>query len=303
MKKDFLHINNFSVTELKLLIKRALTLKKTKKPPAVLKGKVLGMIFAKESTRTRISFEVAMLKLGGHAIYLGQQSTQISRGESYADTGRVLSRYLDALVVRTYEQRDIEELAKYSTIPIINGLTDLHHPCQVLTDLVTLVEADKKLENTKICYIGDGNNMTNSWIEAALTLGLTLNIACPKGYEPDSLLLEKIKKHSHILFTHDPEEAIKNADVINTDTWFSMGQEISETKKESFKPFQINTCLLKQAHPQAIVLHCLPAHRGEEITDEVIDGPQSMVFEQAANRLYTQMALLEYLVGKKRRMK
>ena len=161
----------------------------------------------------------------------------------------------------------------------------------------------KKLENTKICYIGDGNNMTNSWIEAALTLGLTLNIACPKGYEPDSLLLEKIKKHSHILFTHDPEEAIKNADVINTDTWFSMGQEISETKKESFKPFQINTCLLKQAHPQAIVLHCLPAHRGEEITDEVIDGPQSMVFEQAANRLYTQMALLEYLVGKKRRMK
>src|SRR3990167_5479228 len=225
MKKDFLHINNFSVTELKLLIKRALTLKKTKKPPAVLKGKVLGMIFAKESTRTRISFEVAMLKLGGHAIYLGQQSTQISRGESYADTGRVLSRYLD--------------------------------------DLVTLVEADKKLENTKICYIGDGNNMTNSWIEAALTLGLTLNIACPKGYEPDSLLLEKIKKHSHILFTHDPEEAIKNADVINTDTWFSMGQEISETKKESFKPFQINTCLLKQAHPQAIVLHCLPAHRGE----------------------------------------
>lgn len=304
MKKDFLNINNLAATQLKTLIKRALVLKKTRNPPPVLKGKVLGMIFAKESTRTRISFEVAMLKLGGHAIYLGQQSTQISRGESYADTARVLSRYLDALVVRTYGQRDVEELAKYSTIPVINGLTDLHHPCQVLTDLVTLVEAGKKLENAKICYIGDGNNMTNSWIEAALTLGLKLKIACPKGYEPDTGLLEKIKNHSHILFTNNPEEALHGAEVINTDTWFSMGQEMSETKKESFAPFQINARLLREAHAKAIVLHCLPAHRGEEITDEVIDGPQSMVFEQAANRLYTQMALLEYLVGKnKRRIK
>lgn len=298
MKRDYLTFEDLSAAEVHALLARARELKRLgKKSPKSLEGQVLGLIFEKESTRTRISFEVAAHRLGAQPIYLSQQSSQLSRGETYSDTARVLSRYLDGLVLRTYSQEGLEELAQHAAIPVINGLTDLHHPCQILADLLTILEKKGDLRNQRIVYLGDGNNMANTWIEAALLLDLTLTVACPKGFFPSKEILARIKNHSKIKVTADPLGGIKDADVINTDTWFSMGQKVSAAKRKKFKNFQVNTNLLKKAAPGAIVLHCLPAHRGEEISDEVLDGSQSVVFDEAENRLHVQMALLEKLMG------
>lgn len=298
MKKDFLTIADLKPDEILGIIKRAIALKKDKNCKSALKGKVLGLVFEKESTRTRISFEVAMARLGGTAIYISPQSSQLSRGESYIDTARVLSRYLDVVVLRTFSQKNVEEFAANATIPVINGLTDLCHPCQVLSDLMTIYEKKGELKKLKIAYVGDGNNMAYSWIEAALLLGLSLRMACPTGYWPEGDIVSRIPKSSSVKLTENPVEAVKDCDVINTDTWFSMGQKAVTDKKKAFKSFQVNKELVGNASSDAIILHCLPAHRGEEITDEVMDGPQSVILEQAENRLYVQMALLEALMGK-----
>ncbi len=297
MTKNLLTLNDLTPRELTSLLKRALEMKKKRssvKP--VLKGKILGLIFEKSSTRTRVSFEAAMVRLGGSSIYLDKQASQLGRGETYADTARVLSRYLNGLVLRAYAQSDLEELAAHAPIPVINGLTDEFHPCQVMADLLTLLEFKKDLKKIKVAYVGDGNNMANTWIQAAMILGFDLRLGCPQGYGPDKTLMAESKQFKNILITDDPIEAVAGCDAINTDTWFSMGQEVSDEKRNVFKKFQVNQKLVSHAHPKAIVLHCLPAHRGEEITDEVMDGPQSVIFDEAENRLHVQMALLEKLL-------
>lgn len=304
MTRHFLTIWDISEEEIWALIERAQALKQALRGGSLVKtlqGKVLGLLFMKPSTRTRVSFEAGMYYLGGNCIFMTSKETQLSRKEPLSDTARVLSRYIDALVVRTYAHEEVEELARYSSIPVINGLTDLHHPCQVLGDLLTVWEK-KKSFNFPIAWVGDGNNVCHSWIEAALRLGLTLRVATPDGFEPHPSIVEKIKKnagkgHGSVEILRDPVEAVKDAQVVNTDVWTSMGQEAEEARRrEVFKPYQVNRQLLSHAHPDAIVLHCLPAHRGEEITDDVIEGPQSVVFDQAENRMFVQMALLEWLI-------
>ncbi len=262
-------------------------------------GKTLALIFDKPSTRTRVSFEAGMAQLGGASIYLAPGQTQMSRNEPVADTARVLSRYVDGVVIRTFAQEMVEELARHADIPVINGLTDTHHPCQVLSDLLTVREHFQDLAHLKVAWVGDGNNMANSWITAALHLDFTLYLACPKGYEPDTALLQQAQKTGkRVYLTQDPRAAVADVQVINTDVWASMGQEDeAAARREVFKPYQVNAGLLKLARPEAIVLHCLPAHRGEEITAEVLDGPQSRVWDQAENRLHFQKALLEWLLG------
>lgn len=297
MKKDLLSLDDLTQRELQKILKLALAIKKGQKTRTSLKGKMLGLIFEKSSTRTRVSFEAAMFRLGGGSIYLEKQATQMGRGESYADTARVLSRYLDGLVLRAYSQKDLVEMALHAPIPVINGLTDMYHPCQVLADLMTLLELKKDLIKMKVAYVGDGNNMANSWIQAATILGFSLNLACPEGYGPLPELVQRILLKPHIRLTSSPEEAVSGCTAIVTDTWFSMGQEVCSDKKRAFEGFQVNRGLISHAHPQVKVLHCLPAHRGEEITDEVMDGPHSVVFNEAENRLYVQMALLELLLS------
>ena len=260
-----------------------------------LKGKTLGLIFEKESTRTRVSFAVAMAELGGNFLIMEDHSTQLKRGESYADTARVLSTYLHGLAIRTGAQSKLEELSRFASIPIINALSDLTHPCQILADLMTIQEERGSLKNLKVAYVGDGNNMANSWIEAATLLGFNLSVAAPKGFEPEAKVLQKIGVPSagNIALQSKPEAAVQNADVIATDTWFSMGQEADiEIKRRAFEPYQVNEKLLSLAHATAIVLHCLPAHRGEEITDAVMEGPNSRVLQEAENRLHMQKAVL-----------
>ncbi len=296
MKRDLLTLSDLNASELQSLLQRALFFKKNQTCEPILKNKVLGVIFEKSSTRTRVSFEVAMYRLGGKAVVLEGQTIQISRGETYADTAKVLSRYVNALVLRTYSQENLEDLAKNASVPVINGLTDLYHPCQILADLMTILEQKKNLDNLTISYIGDGNNMTNTWIEAALMLPFHLVVSCPPGYGLSKNILNSIKGKTNIEIFTDPIKGVTNSDVVNTDTWFSMGQKVSVAKKKAFKKFQINKKLLSYAKRDALVLHCLPAHRGEEITDEVIDGKQSAVFDEAENRLYVQMALLEFLM-------
>jgi len=304
MKKDLLCITSLDKQEIDELLSLALRLKKEHKEGAThlsLKGKTLGMLFEKPSTRTRVSFEVGMLQMGGHALYMGWRDTQLSREESVEDTARVLSRYLDGIVVRTFAQETIELFASNATIPVINGLTDLEHPCQILSDLMTIVEKKGGYENLTIVYVGDGNNIANSWINASLTLGFNLRLACPRGYEPDGALVEKARSAPlQIQFCDDPAEAVREADIINTDTWVSMGQEDQRREKiEAFKNYQVNSTLLKLAKKDVLVMHCLPAHRGEEITDEVADGEQAIIFDQAENRLHMQKAILEtFLVHK-----
>jgi len=304
MKKDLLCITSLDKQEIDELLSLALRLKKEHKEGAThlsLKGKTLGMLFEKPSTRTRVSFEVGMLQMGGHALYMGWRDTQLSREESVEDTARVLSRYLDGIVVRTFAQETIELFASNATIPVINGLTDLEHPCQILSDLMTIVEKKGGYENLTIVYVGDGNNIANSWINASLTLGFNLRVACPRGYEPDGALVEKARSAPlQIQFCDDPAEAVREADIINTDTWVSMGQEDQRREKiEAFKNYQVNSTLLKLAKKDVLVMHCLPAHRGEEITDEVADGEQAIIFDQAENRLHMQKAILEtFLVHK-----
>jgi ornithine carbamoyltransferase len=302
MKKDLLTILDLSREEIAYLLARAHELKKMhqeRRNHRPLEGKTLAMIFDKPSTRTRVSFEAGMAQLGGTTIYLERSQTQLARAEPLADTARVLSRYVDGLVVRTFAQEMLEELAHHAAIPIINGLTDTHHPCQVLSDLMTVEERFGKSNGLKVAWVGDGNNVANSWITAALRLDFELFLACPRGYEPDQGLLalaQQMKRPVHL--DEDPVWAVSGAQVLNTDVWASMGQEgEAESRKQVFRPYQVNAALMHQAAPEAIVLHCLPAHRGEEITGEVLDGPQSAAWDQAENRLHFQKALLEWLLG------
>ena len=303
MKRDFLSFKDWSRDDLDSILKRAIELKDMQRKGVVyhpLTGKALAMIFEKSSTRTRVSFEVGMFQLGGHAIFMSPRETQIGRGEPVKDTARVLSRYVNGIMIRTFSQEVVEELAGYSTVPVINGLTDLLHPCQIMADLLTVIEKKGTYEGLKMAWIGDGNNMANSWIEAAGKLGFDLTLACPKGYTPDPLILGDAHKITtgKIRLTSDPFEAAKDGDVINTDVWASMGQEEEKKQREvAFKGYQVNTELMKVAQKDAIVLHCLPAHRGEEITEEVIEGPNSMVWDQAENRLHVQKAIMEKLMG------
>lgn len=295
-----LTIADLTKDEIESLLNRAASLKERHKkgiPHMPLKGKTLGLIFEKSSTRTRVSFETAMYHLGGDAIFISHRDSQIGRGEPIKDTARVMSRYVDAIVIRTFGHDTIEEYAKYSTVPVINGLTDLHHPCQVLADIMTVIEK-KGGYSGKAAWIGDGNNMANSWIEAAMRLGFQLTLACPKGYWPDNSILKKAKAgNPGIVVTESVNDAVKDADVLNTDVWASMGQEEeAEARRKAFAGYQINSKVLGLAKKDAIVMHCLPAHRGEEISEEALEGPNSVVWDQAENRLHIQKAILEWLL-------
>jgi ornithine carbamoyltransferase len=263
-----------------------------------LSGKTLGLFFEKPSTRTRVSFEAGMNQLGGQSIFLSVADIQMRRGETVADTARVLSRYLDGLVIRCHEHRTVEEWARNATIPVINGLTDLHHPCQVLSDLFTIREKKRRWKGIKIAYVGDGNNVANSLIEGAAIMGLAISVACPQGYEPDASIVAWARARAErtgvvIEVVQDPYIAVKGADVLYTDVWTSMGRENEEAQRtDALRPYQLNGRLVAAADPDAIVMHCLPAHRGQEITADVLDGPQSVVLDQAENRLHVQKAML-----------
>ena len=302
MTRHLLTILDLSRAEIEQLLARARELKvfhQQGQNPTPLKRKTVAMIFDKPSTRTRVSFEAGINQLGGASIYLAPGQTQMSRNEPVADTARVLSRYVDGVVVRTFAQETVAELARHAAIPVINGLTDTHHPCQVLSDLMTMEERFGDLTGLKVAWVGDGNNMANSWITAAMHLDFALHLACPRGYEPDAGLLAQAQAQgARVFLGQDPQAAVTDAQVINTDVWASMGQEEEAAGRlEVFKPYQVNSELMKKAAPHAIVLHCLPAHRGEEITAAVLDGPQSAVWDQAENRLHFQKALLEWLLG------
>jgi ornithine carbamoyltransferase len=303
-KRDLLSLTNLSRGEIDRLLKRSVELKrKWQRGQAYhpLAGMCLGLIFDKPSTRTRVSFEVAMKQLGGHPLYLDPGTTQIKRGEPIADSARVLSRYLDGIVIRTYDQATVEEWARWSSVPVINGLTDLLHPCQILCDLLTVIEKRGSYEGLKVAYIGDGNNVANTWLQAASLLDFPLALACPEGYQPDGQILAEATRNSRalIMITPFPHEAVEGADVVYTDVWASMGQEKEkEARKKKFKGYQVNSTLLQRAKKGALVMHCLPAHAGEEISAEVLEGPQSVVFDQAENRLHGQKAILEWLLKK-----
>ena len=302
MKKDLLSIYDLDRSDIDAIFSRAARLKELlSKGEAYtpLAGKTLGMIFDKSSTRTRLSFEVGMYQLGGLAIYLNSRDTQLGRGETIADTARIMSRYLNGIMIRTYAQKMVEEFAAYATIPIINGLTDLLHPCQILSDLFTIVEKKGIYEGLKIAYVGDGNNIANSWIDAAIRLPFSLSLACPEGYEPDREILKRGMEEApgRISLHRDPSAAVKNADAVYTDVWTSMGQEVEgEARAKAFMPYQVNSALLSHVAKDVLVMHCLPAHRGEEITGEVIDGVHSVIIDQAENRLHVQKAVLEILL-------
>jgi ornithine carbamoyltransferase len=302
VKQDFLTVFDLSSEALFAVIERAIELKSGKDAGSCpLIGKNIGLLFEKPSTRTRISFEAGIYQLGGNTIFMNPADMQLGRGETIADTAKTLSRYLDGIVIRTFAHAKLNQFADHSTIPVINGLSDIHHPCQVLADVMTIYEKKKTIKGLKIAYIGDGNNVCNSLIEAASLLAFNLTIACPEGFEPDAALLEhaRAQAQSEIIILRDPREAAGMADAVYTDVWVSMGQEQeSDAKKDKFKTYQINSKLLSCSGKDVMVLHCMPAHRGEEITDEVIDGPNSVVFDQAENRLYTQKALMEKLIQK-----
>jgi len=302
MTRHLLTLADFEKDEIELFLERAAALKKRQKKgegrrPLI--GKSLGLLFEKPSTRTRVSFETAMVQLGGSPLFISSKDTQMSRAEPLKDTARVLSRYLDALAIRTFSQDIICELAAFSTIPVINALTDVCHPCQVLSDLLTVIEHKETYRNLKIAWVGDGNNMAQSWINAAATLGFELHLACPKGYFPDEQIVSRAiqKPHARITISSDPFTAVKDADVVNTDVWASMGQEAEQqTRRKIFAPYQVNTFLLQNAAKDVIVLHCLPAHREEEITEEVLEGPHSVVWDQSENKLHMHKAILEILL-------
>ena len=301
MKRDLLTILDLTRSEIEALLARARELKalhKKGQDPTPLNGKTLAMIFDKPSTRTRVSFEAGMAQLGGSSIYLAPGQTQLARNEPVADTARVLSRYVDGVVIRTFAQETVEELARHAAIPIINGLTDLHHPCQILADIHTVQEHLGDIAGKRVAWIGDGNNMANSWLDAAALLGFELRLACPEGYEPDRETYERASKLTKTLITEDTEEAAAGADVVTTDVWASMGQEgEAEERKSAFRGYVVDEALMQLAKPSAIFLHCLPAHRGEEVTDAVIEGPQSRVMDEAENRLHAQKALIATLLG------
>jgi ornithine carbamoyltransferase len=300
-KRDFLRLTDLDRGELLELIERAAEWKLLGKGgPRPLERMTIGLVFEKASTRTRVSFEVAAYQLGGNAMLLSPQDTQVGRGEPIKDTARVLARYLDALVMRTFGHDKLEEMARCADVPVVNALTDSSHPCQVLADLLTVTErfgADALSRGgLSIAWVGDGNNMANSWLEACILLGFDLRIACPEGYDPDPRLLARAGAHARVV--RRPAEAAEGAHVVNTDVWASMGKEKeAEERRRRFEGFIVDEPLMRRARPNAIALHCLPAHRGEEITDEVIEGPQSAVFDQAENRLHAQKALLEMLLA------
>jgi ornithine carbamoyltransferase len=303
--RDYLTISDFSGEEIRLLLNAAHDLKselKTGVPHPVLKGKSLGMIFTKSSTRTRVSFEVGMFQLGGTALFLSAQDIQLRRGETIGDTARTLERYLDGIMIRTFDQADVDDLARYGSIPVINGLTDLLHPTQALADIMTVEEHKGKLAGLKLAFIGDGNNVAHSLLQICAKVGMHMTIACPPGYEPDPDVLASARMDAtatgvKLEVVTDPLEAVAGADALYTDVWASMGQEAERAERiKVFSRYQVNAELLGKAAPGAVVLHCLPAHRGEEITDEVLDGPQSVAFDEAENRLHAHKAILSLLM-------
>ncbi len=297
-KRDFLAIPDLQPAELLALFDLAARMKSGAYRDRPLQGKSLAMIFAKSSTRTRVSFEVGAFELGGHALFLSSRDIQIGRGEPIRDTARVLSRYVDGIMIRTFDQAEVEELARFATVPVINGLTDLQHPCQVLADLLTVQEALGTWDGKVIAWIGDGNNMAHSWLDAAGVLGFELRVACPKGYQPQPDIVARNRARTRILLTEDPSEAASGAHVINTDVWASMGQEAEQAERaRAFTGYIVDASLMRRAAPGAIFLHCLPAHRGEEVADDVIEGVQSRVWDEAENRLHVQKALLATLMA------
>jgi len=302
MNKDFLALSDWDKADLDQLFALTADLKARQKryePHPLLAGKTLAMVFEKSSTRTRVSFEVGMTQLGGHALFLQSGATQMGRGEPIKDTGRVMARYCDGIMIRTFSQTAVAELAEWSTIPVINGLTDLYHPCQLMADIFTVIEHKGGYQGLTFAWIGDGNNMANSWINAAAVLGFKLQIATPDGYAPDAGVVARAEQlGANISYTNDPLAAAGGADVLSTDVWASMGQEDEAAKRrQAFAGYQLNRETLAEADKEAIVLHCLPAHRGEEISDEVIESPQSVVFDEAENRLHAQKAIMATLMG------
>ncbi len=298
--KDFLTLDELSQNEIQQLIQLAIKLKKqlkSAKTKPYLKNKTLAMIFQKPSTRTRVSFETAMFQLGGHALHLTSNELQLSRGESIEDTAKTLSRYVDVIMARVYDHKMLDLLAKNSSIPVINGLSNSFHPCQTLADLMTIQEKKKKLKNLKIAWIGDGNNVCNSLLHGCAKLGINISVATPKGFEPDRTVVAKCKKNVDLEITNNPKDAVKNANVVMTDTFTSIHTGDKKRIKKFLPKFQVNSALMKNAKKDAIFLHCLPAKRGFEVTSSVIDGPQSMVWDEAENRLHTQKALLVSLLG------
>ncbi|MBC8286344.1 MAG: ornithine carbamoyltransferase [Nitrospinae bacterium] len=299
MKRDLLAINDFSQEEILDLLDKSADLKEKRQKGIEylpLKGKTLGMIFNKNSTRTRISFEVGMYELGGHALFLTGDQLQLNRGETLRDSAQVLSRYLNGILIRTYDHEEIIALAKHATIPVINGLTDFNHPVQILADILTIKEKLGRIKGVKVAYVGDGNNVTHSWMTGASLMGMHLTVACPLSCKP--LSTPWMEGEGKVEIMEDPFEAVKNADVIYTDVWISMGQEEeNEDKKKLLHPYQINQKLVDAAKKDVLVMHCLPAHREMEITAEVLDGKHSIVFDQAENRLHVQKAILEKLLS------
>ncbi|MBL1294502.1 MAG: ornithine carbamoyltransferase [Thiotrichales bacterium] len=296
--RHFLTLADLSRDELNALITRAIELKSLQRRNVIhepLKNKVLAMVFEKSSTRTRVSFEAGMIQLGGGAIFLSPRDTQLGRGEPVADTARVLSRMVDAIMIRTFAHDTVVELAEYADVPVINALTDDHHPCQLLADIQAYVEHRGSIEGKTVTWVGDGNNMCHSYMQAAQQFGFKLNIACPEAYEPKVDIMSAWGNNSEVI--HDPATACKNVDLVVTDVWASMGQEgEADDRNKVFKPYQVNAELMAHAKSDALFMHCLPAHRGEEVSAEVIDGPQSVVWDEAGNRLHAQKALLEFLI-------
>ena len=296
--RDFLAIPDYSREELLALFDLAERMRKGEYKDKPLAGKSLAMIFMKASTRTRVSFEVGTWQLGGHALFLSPRDVQLGRGEPVADTARVLSRYVDGIMIRTYAHAEVELLAQFADVPVINGLTDLLHPCQILADILTIRQYHGTIDGRKVAWIGDGNNMANSWINAAYRLGFDLTLACPEGYDPDKTILERAQSVAKVRVVRDPAEAVEGADVVNTDVWASMGQEQEQAIREkAFKGYIVDEALMSRAQQDAIFMHCLPAHRGEEVSAAVIDGPQSVVWDEAENRLHVQKAIMANTIG------
>ncbi len=302
MKRDFLKITDLNKEEIFKIFDTTKYFKKLRKEKKItdhLKNLTIGLLFSKPSTRTRISFEVAIHELGGFSIYLPSHETQLSRGESIKDTAKVISRYIDGIIIRTYSQQEVEEFAKYSEIPVINALTDLYHPVQILCDFYTIYEKKGTLKNLKITYIGDGNNVCNSLIEGCDLLGIEIRVICPEEYMPDEKVIKNLKNKNLLKISSNPQDYIEDADIIYTDTWVSMGTENEREKRlEIFRKYQVNRNLLKNAKNGFLFMHCLPAHRGEEVEDEIIDGPNSIVLDQAENRLHCQKSLLAFIFEK-----
>ena len=296
-ERDFLTFEDLTKAECDGLFDLARRMKSGAYKERPLAGKTLAMVFEKSSTRTRVSFEVGTFQLGGHALFLSSRDIQMGRGEPIKDMARVMSRMVDGIMIRTFGHNIVTELAEYASVPVINGLTDLHHPCQILADLMTVIENFGTYQGKRIAWIGDGNNMANSWLDAAALLGFEIRLACPEQYEPNHDVFERASKATKVLITEDPEEAAEGADVVNTDVWASMGQEEETAKRQqAFKGYCVDSKLMKLAKPEAIFLHCLPAHRGEEVTEEVFEGKQSRVFDEAENRLHAQKALMAFLM-------